>query len=72
MNHVNQFVKCKKILTNAPILQYPDFNKDFILTCEASHFAIGSVLSQGEIGLDLPIAYAPRTLNGSETIGIPQ
>ena len=27
---------------------------------------LGAVLSQGEIGKDLPIAYASRTLNGAE------
>ena len=60
------FEKFKEILSTQPILQYPDFNSEFVLTTDASNFAIGAVLSQGEIGKDLPIAYASRTLNESE------
>ena len=56
----------RQILTTRPILQYPDFSQEFILTTDASNYAIGSVLSQGLIGKDLPIAYASRTLNKSE------
>lgn len=57
------FEKCKRILCNDPKLQYPDIEKPFILTAEASSFAIGAVLSQGQENNDLPIAYASRTLN---------
>jgi hypothetical protein len=60
------FLKLKTILTNEPILQYPDFSKPFILTTDASNFAISGILSQGEIGKDLPICYASRTLNETE------
>ncbi|XP_061385253.1 LOW QUALITY PROTEIN: uncharacterized protein LOC133320633 [Danaus plexippus] len=66
-NYKNCFEHCKTLLTNDPILQYPDFSKDFILTTDASNVAIGAVLSQGNIGTDKPIAYASRTLNDSET-----
>lgn len=54
-------------MTTTPILQYPDFNKEFVLTTDASIHAIGAILFQGEIGKDLPIAYASRTLNKAET-----
>lgn len=60
------FEHCKTLLTNDPILQYPDFTRDFILTTDASNFAIGAVLSQGPVGADKPVAYASRTLNDSE------
>ena len=60
------FETCKNILSNDPILQYPRFDERFILTTDASSVAIGSILSQGKIGSDLPIAYASRTLNESE------
>lgn len=63
---VNAFEKCKTLLTNDPILQYPDFTKEFNLTTDASNVAIGAVLSQGQIGSDRPICYASRTLNESE------
>lgn len=65
--YVKCFEFCKTLLMNEPILQYPDFSKPFVLTTDASNFAIGAVLSQGKIGSDLPIAYASRTLNVSET-----
>ncbi|CAH2226625.1 jg26952, partial [Pararge aegeria aegeria] len=65
-NYTNCFENCKTLLTNDPILKYPDFDKDFILTTDASNFAIGAVLSQGTIGSDKPIAYASRTPNESE------
>ena len=45
-------------LTQEPVLQYPDFTKPFILTTDASGFAIGAILSQGKIGQDKPIAFA--------------
>jgi len=49
------------------LLQYPDFTRTFNLTCDASNYAIGCVLSQGPIGADPPIAYASRTLNRAES-----
>lgn len=65
--YIKSFETCKALLTNAPLLQYPNFDKPFILTTDASNYAIGAVLSQGTIGNDKPVAYASRTLNGTET-----
>ncbi|CAK1600980.1 unnamed protein product [Parnassius mnemosyne] len=65
-DYVNRFEKCKTLLTNDPILKYPDFSKEFILITDAWNFAIGAVLSQGPIGSDKPVSYASRTLNDSE------
>lgn len=70
ITHTKEFVEtfelCKTILTSSHVLQYPDFEKPFVLTTDASDFAIGAVLSQGQIGKDRPIAFASRTLNKSE------
>ena len=33
-----------------------------MLTTDASNYALGAVLSQGEIGCDLPISYASKSL----------
>lgn len=70
VEHTPQFIKsfeqCKQILSSSSILQYPDFSKPFILTTDASKYALGAVLSQGPIGKDKPIAFASRTLNKSE------
>lgn len=64
--YTEAFQKCKELLINAPILQYPDMSKPFILTTDASEVALGAVLSQGCIGSDKPVAYASRTLTDTE------
>lgn len=60
------FESMKQILTGSDILTYPDFAKHFCLTTDASNFAIGAVLSQGNPGKDRPIHFASRTLNKTE------
>lgn len=60
------FETLRESLCKEPILQYPDFEREFILTTDASDFAIGGVLSQGDVGQDLPIGYASRVLNPAE------
>lgn len=64
---MESFELLKKTLISSPILIYPNFEEEFVLTTDASAFALGSVLSQGPIGKDLPIAYASRTLCTTET-----
>ncbi|KAG6445389.1 hypothetical protein O3G_MSEX003922 [Manduca sexta] len=41
------FETLKDRLVSAPILAYPNFTQPFILTCDASNFAISAILSQG-------------------------
>ncbi|CAK1598092.1 unnamed protein product [Parnassius mnemosyne] len=65
--YIDAFQKCKELLTNAPLLQYPDPDKPNVLTTDASTVALGAVLSQGTIGSDKPIAYASRTLSDTES-----
>ena len=60
------FSELKSLLSNEPLLQYPDFEKEFIVITDASDYAIGSILSQGPLGEDRPLAYASRMLNGAE------
>lgn len=60
------FNHLKTQLTTAPVLQYPNSDQPFILTTDASNYAAGAVLSQGEIGKDKRIAFASRTLNKAE------
>lgn len=60
------FQTLKNILCTEPLLQYPKFDEPFLVTSDASDFAIGSVLSQGIIGRDLPIAYTSRVLTDAE------
>lgn len=64
--YIDAFNRCKELLTAAPLLQYPDPSKPFILTTDASNVALGAVLSQGTVGSDKPVAYASRTLSDTE------
>ncbi|GBP00106.1 Retrovirus-related Pol polyprotein from transposon opus [Eumeta japonica] len=63
---MKSFDKLKSMLTTAELLSFPDFEKPFNLTTDASNTALGAVLSQGEIGKDKPIAYISRSLNKTE------
>jgi hypothetical protein len=63
----NAFDKLKQALTTTPVLSYPDFNKPFILSSDASNMAIGYVLSQiGDDEKEHVIAYGGRALNSAE------
>ena len=62
----NAFDTLKDALCKAPVLQFPDLSKPYNITCDASGYAVGGVLSQGEIGKDRPIAYTSRVLRGPE------
>lgn len=53
----------KEILISPKVLQFPNFDKDFILRTDASGFALGAILSNFD---DKPIAYASKTLNNAE------
>lgn len=56
------FNTLKEALITEPILIYPDFNKDFTITCDASIDGLGAVLEQEK----KVIAYASRTLLETE------
>ncbi|GBG65742.1 hypothetical protein CBR_g52334 [Chara braunii] len=44
--HEDAFLALKKAVTCPPVLHLPDFDRPFILTTDASDFAVGAVLSQ--------------------------
>jgi hypothetical protein len=60
------FLTLNDILCNKPLLPYQDFKKEFIVTCDASFKGTGSILSQGTIGKDLPVAYTSHVLTTPE------
>lgn len=60
------FETVKKLLSEAPLLAFPDFFKEFLVSTDASNIAVAGILSQGEIGKDRPIAYTSRMLRGAE------
>jgi hypothetical protein len=57
----------KEKLTMAPLLVYPDFEKDFILCTDASQTGCGAVLAQNAEGREAPIAFFSRTFSKTET-----
>lgn len=58
--------KLKDLLTSAPILQQAQEDKPFFLKTDASSYALGAVLVQGEGVDEHPIEYASRLLNSAE------
>ena len=61
------FNRLKELLTSAPILAYPDFEKEFFLETDASGTGLGALLTKIQSdGLHRPIAYASRTLQAHE------
>ncbi|XP_062701336.1 uncharacterized protein LOC134285160 [Aedes albopictus] len=59
------FEKLKCFLTSDSLLVRPNYKDTFVLTTDASEYAIGAVLSN-EKSIDKPIAYASRGLIGAE------
>ncbi|GFR22301.1 retrovirus-related Pol polyprotein from transposon opus [Trichonephila clavata] len=57
------FTSLKEALTSAPILSYPDPDKQFILDTDASHAYVGAVLSQEIDGQERVIAYWSKCLS---------
>lgn len=60
------FLDLKKCISESPILQKPDFDKEFILQTDGSSQAVGAVLLQEHDGVRLPIAYGSRVLTDQE------
>src|SRR6266498_1782994 len=61
------FEKLKKILTEAPVLLFSNFDKPFVLYTDASLKGLGAVLEQEDENKNLrPVAYASRSLTPAE------
>ena len=61
------FNELKEVLLHAPVLQLADPTKEYIVTTNASDFAMGAMLSQVEDDGEHPIAYESRKLNATES-----
>ena len=69
MNEVarNAFHQFKKAVMSAPVLAYPDPNKEYLLKTDASKLGLGAVLSQKQSdGRYHPVAFRSRALHGAE------
>ena len=57
----------KKAVMTAPVLTYPDPNKEYLLKMDASKLGLGAVLSQKQSdGRYHPVAFGSRALRGAE------
>ena len=56
----------KEMLTSTALLVHYDPTKPLILSCDASQYGVGAVLSQVCDGDEKPVAYASRTLTNAE------
>ena len=60
------FNNLKDRLTKAPILRFPQFDKEFTLSVDSSDYSIGFVLSQEHEGKQHPICFGGRALRDNE------
>ena len=58
------FFNLKHVLISAPVLKFPDFSKQFILTTDASNYGLGAVLIVSQD--NHPCLFISRTLNNAE------
>ena len=57
----------KRALTSEPILMFPDFQKQFTLSTDASSNGLAYILEQKDRnGIRKPVCYGGRTLKGAE------
>ena len=59
--HHNAFLTLKESIIQAPLLQYPNPNKQYIVYADASDDACGAQLSQEHYGQEFPIAFLSHT-----------
>lgn len=64
--HENAISQLKYDLTHAPVLAFPNFNDPFLLTTDASGYAIGAILTQIQEGKERLIACNSRVLTLTE------
>ena len=63
---VEAFDRLQKSLSEYPILRLPQFDREFVLTTDASQSGIGAVLSQEYDGVKMPVMFISRKLKPAE------
>lgn len=68
---MDAFKDLKKCIIQPPILQTPDFEREFIVQSDGSSLAVGAVLLQEFDGERLPISYVSRETTDEERARLP-
>ena len=61
------FIELKRALQSTPVLVLPDLNKEFVVHCDASGYAVGAVLQQDHGKGLQPVAFMSKKMVGAET-----
>ena len=61
------FVELKRALQSTPVLVLPDLDKEFVVHCDASGYAVGAVLQQDHGKGLQPVAFLSKKMVGAET-----
>ena len=64
----NSFEEIEYRLVEAPVIEKPDWNKEFEIMCDASDFVMGAVLGQKTEKVFKVIYYASKTFNEAQEI----
>ena len=62
----NSFEEIKSRLVGAPIMEKPDWNREFEIMCDASDFAMGAVFGQKAEKVFKALKYASKTFNEAQ------
>ena len=72
LTHHDAFLKLKESIIQAPILQYPNPNKKYIVHTNASDYACRAQLSQGHDGTEFLLPFFPIPFWKHKENGAPQ
>jgi hypothetical protein len=64
--HDQALEQLKKLLLQNATLVYPDFDKPFVIFCDASGHSVGHVLAQEKQGVLRPLAFGGRSMRSYE------
>ena len=61
------FNRLKTAMVTAPVLLLPDFEREFVVTTDASEVSVGAILQQDQGNGLQPVCYESRKLNPAKT-----
>ncbi|UYV70210.1 K02A2.6-like [Cordylochernes scorpioides] len=64
--HQRAFKEAKSLISSESVLAHFDDNLPILVSCDASEYGIGAILSQVDHEVERPVVFASRTLNKTE------